>query len=76
MARELVFAKDSKFVGWACKNCGWVKPLGRFVAVGDPIPLDVQAEFDAHDCATHPHRRYEDASQAAARIVREATGDQ
>jgi hypothetical protein len=75
MARELVFAKDSKFVGWACKNCGWVKPLGRFVAAGDPIPADVQADFDAHDCAKYPSRRHEDASQAAARIVREATED-
>lgn len=73
MAKELVFAKDSKFVGWACKNCGWVKPLGRFVAAGDPIPPDVQADFDAHDCAKYPRRHYEDASQAAVRVVREAT---
>lgn len=75
MARELVFAKDSMFVGWICKNCGWAKPLGRFVGAGEPIPADVQAEFDAHDCAEHPRRRYEDASQAAARIVKEATKD-
>jgi hypothetical protein len=75
MTRELIFVQDSKFVGWACKNCGWVKPLGRFVASGDPIPADVQADFNAHDCAKFPRRRNEDASQTAARIVREATKD-
>jgi hypothetical protein len=54
--KKLVFAEDNKFVGWACKNCGWVRPLGRFVAAGDPIPADLQADFDAHDCAKYPPR--------------------
>jgi len=73
MAKELAFVRNNKLVGWVCKNCGWAQPLGRFIKEGDPIPSDVQSEFNAHDCAKYPRRRNEDASQTAARIVREAT---
>ncbi len=72
MAKELVFAKDKNFTGWKCKGCGWAKPIGRFSESGDPVPADVRADFDAHDCAKYPRKHGEDFSQAAARIVREA----
>ncbi len=77
MAKKLVFAKDKNFTGWKCKGCGWAKPIGRFVESGDPVPADVQADFEAHECnlATYPRSKREDFSQAAARIVREATED-
>jgi hypothetical protein len=70
--RELKFAKmvTSQPVSAQCSACKRV-----FVAKPgasdrtDDLALRIKAEFDRHDCN-------EDASQAAARIVKEATKNQ
>jgi hypothetical protein len=60
---------------WICSACGWARPLPRFVQTDDP-DKEMQGEFDAHKCADHPKKKTrEDFSQAAVRIVREATKD-
>ncbi len=77
MVRKLVFAKEKNFRGWKCSVCGWTKPIGRLADfVGEPVPSDLQAEFDAHACEKFPaQRRQEDFSEEATRIVKEVTED-
>jgi hypothetical protein len=75
MAKELVWKMSKDFTGWACKGCGWAKPVPRFVESGDKkVPADIQRDFDSHVCKKYPRKR-EDVNQVAARIVREATKD-
>lgn len=52
--------------GYKCDHCGRVFRAGDLS--DKETQLKVRADFDAHNCR-------EDASQAAARIVREATED-
>ena len=74
MAKQLVFSKNSSFVGWECKGCGWVAPLPRLSAGGGTPPKDVVEAFEAHVCKDVPEKpKREDFSQAAARIVGKAT---
>jgi len=68
----MVFRKTETFTGWACTGCGWAKPLPRIVEPEGNPPKDIESDFANHDCAKHPRER-EDFSQAAVRIVREAT---
>jgi len=64
--RELVPLNTAGAAPWGykCSKCGRVfSPHGN---LSDADLLKIRAEFEAHNCR-------EDASQAAARIVREAT---
>lgn len=73
--RELVWRKKGSFEGWACTACGWLRPNPRLIGNTKIPSRDVGEAFDAHVCAKHsgPKQPREDFSQAAARIVREAT---
>jgi hypothetical protein len=72
--RKLVFHKSVQFTGWSCTACGWAKPIPRLVEPEGITPKDIETDFANHDCAKYPRpRKREDFSQAAARIVTEAT---
>lgn len=62
---------------WGCSECGWIfetgilKPAVNLSETGEEA---LQREFNDHVCASFPKKKpREDFSQAAARIVREAT---
>ena len=69
--RELLYVKGTGFI---CGACGWLFPVPGFTESQEPS-ADAKAKFDKHDCEKYPRKRKEDFSQAAARIVREATED-
>lgn len=75
--RALVWREEVGFSGWGCEACGWVRPSRRFIAADKTPSQDTQEAFDRHECKRCPRwpRKREDFSQAAARIVREATKD-
>ncbi|HEY1767155.1 MAG TPA: hypothetical protein VGG26_05845 [Terracidiphilus sp.] len=76
MAERKLIKRDS---GYGCAACEWLfmpagtqKKISPLVAAGTALQL----EFEKHNCADHPvkpKKPREDFSQAAARIVREAT---
>jgi hypothetical protein len=67
--RELEFTsmEPGQAMTARCMACRRVfRAIPRIMEKADDIVLRIREQFDAHDCN-------EDASQAAARIVREAT---
>ena len=54
--------------GYKCDHCARVFPVPGGLLSNEEKVTKVRAEFEAHNCK-------EDASQAAARIVKEATED-
>jgi hypothetical protein len=54
--------------GYRCDHCGRVFPVPGGELSNEEKVARVRAEFEAHNC-------HKDASQAAARIVRQATED-
>ena len=68
--RELLYVKGTGFI---CADCGWVFPVPGFSQSQEPS-AEAKFKFDKHDCEKYPRsRKKEDFSQAAARIVKEAT---
>jgi len=77
-----LFAQESKYpFGWQCSACSADFTVGRPSPNPSPSQLrEVDAEFRQHCKEKHPESKVvgldipkEDANQAAARIVREAT---
>jgi hypothetical protein len=70
MAKNRVLLKHAMVgampVAYRCSECGHIFPVPGGALTDQQKAEKVQAAFDSHNC-------HEDASQAAARIVREAT---
>jgi hypothetical protein len=75
MAKRLVWKNEKAFQGWGCEDCGFILPNPRPLNSFDTYAQESRERFDRHECAKNPLKRREDFSQAAARIVREATED-
>jgi hypothetical protein len=73
-------SRSKTLLGWVCKGCGWAFPTGegRLVDREQSLADNAKAAFNNHKCKDYPRKKKaarEDFSQAAARIVREATKD-
>lgn len=65
--RRFLKSGSESLTVWSCSNCSW---LQTSVTGQKPITEEqARVQFEKHKCGR------EDASQAAARIVREATED-
>jgi len=73
--REFLLVETNSFTGWRCGACGWAWVIPRLATSAGAEKKDAKAVFDAHVCKTKPLKRNprEDFTQAAARVVREAT---
>ena len=68
----LVRTIDNRITEFTCSACGETIDLGNDVGSTKEQEMKLKAAFGIHMNAKH---RREDASQAAVRIVREATED-
>jgi hypothetical protein len=74
MAKRLIWKDEKAFKGWGCEDCGFILPNPRAVNSFDTYVEESRERFNAHECAKFPLKpKREDFSQAAVRIVREAT---
>jgi hypothetical protein len=70
---KLIWKDEKSFHGWGCDQCGFILPDPRFLDALDGYAAQARNDFAVHECTKHPQKRREDFSQAAARIVREAS---
>jgi hypothetical protein len=56
--RNLLWRKEKAFEGFVCSDCGWLSPNPKLSSAPDveALKLEIQAEFDQHDCAKHPRK--------------------
>jgi len=54
--RQLIpnFFISTQPLGWQCSECSHAFPASGMVAITDPIPSAVTAEFNAHRCRKRP----------------------
>lgn len=51
--RSMVRRKETRFEGWGCNACEWVRP--NVTARGEPQKReDIEAAFHLHRCERHP----------------------